>query len=47
MNEAKNILGGDLQPCCTDPMTGFYRDGYCRTGTADVGLHVVLHTRNR
>jgi len=35
------VLGGDLQCCCTDPMTGFYRDGYCRTGPGDFGLHTV------
>ncbi|NHF60476.1 DUF2237 family protein [Flavobacteriaceae bacterium TP-CH-4] len=38
---AKNILGGELQSCCFQPMTGFYRDGYCRTGPEDVGTHVV------
>ncbi|MEQ1765580.1 MAG: DUF2237 family protein, partial [Pyrinomonadaceae bacterium] len=26
----KNVLGGELKVCCTAPMTGFYRDGYCR-----------------
>jgi len=36
-----NVLGGELQACCTDPMTGFYRDGYCRTGPGDFGLHTV------
>lgn len=36
-----NVLGGDLRCCCRDPMTGFYRDGYCRTGSGDVGLHTV------
>jgi len=36
-----NVLGGPLQACCTDPMTGFYRDGYCRTGPGDYGLHTV------
>lgn len=36
-----NVLGTDLKSCCTDPMTGFYRDGYCRTGPGDVGLHTV------
>lgn len=38
---AKNVLGEPLQACCTDPMTGFYRDGYCHTGGGDVGVHVV------
>ena len=37
----KNVLGGELESCCTDPMTGFYRDGFCRTGAGDVGMHVV------
>ncbi len=38
---AKNVLGTDIEPCSTDPMTGFYRDGCCRTGPEDVGLHLV------
>lgn len=38
---ATNVLGGPLQCCCTDPMTGFYRDGLCRTGAGDMGAHVV------
>jgi uncharacterized protein len=37
----KNVLGTELQPCSTDPMTGFYRDGCCRTGPDDYGLHLV------
>jgi uncharacterized protein len=37
----KNVLGEDLLPCCTDPATGYYRDGYCRTGTSDSGRHTV------
>jgi uncharacterized protein len=36
-----NVLGQPLQGCCSDPMTGFYRDGYCRTGPDDKGLHTV------
>ena len=39
--EIKNVLGTKLQSCCTDPVTGFYRDGYCKTGEQDVGTHVV------
>lgn len=38
---AKNVLGGTLECCCTNPMTGFYRDGYCRTGSQDIGSHTV------
>mmetsp|Transcript_14883 Transcript_14883/g.14987 ORF Transcript_14883/g.14987 Transcript_14883/m.14987 type:complete len:192 (+) Transcript_14883:181-756(+) len=36
-----NVLGKPLQPCCYDPMTGFYRDGFCETGPADTGRHTV------
>lgn len=38
---ARNVLGGDLEPCGTEPMTGFYRDGCCTTGPEDVGLHTI------
>lgn len=41
MTSAKNVLGTPLQLCCTDPMTGFYRDGICNTGRDDFGTHVV------
>ena len=37
----RNVLGGALDPCGTDPMTGFYRDGTCSCGDQDVGLHAV------
>ncbi len=37
----KNVLGGELAVCSTEPMTGFYRDGCCNTGASDAGLHVV------
>jgi uncharacterized protein (DUF2237 family) len=36
-----NVLGQELRCCCRQPMTGFYRDGYCRTGADDKGLHTV------
>jgi uncharacterized protein len=39
--KAKNVLGTELQVCCTDPMTGFFRDGYCNTGPTDHGRHTV------
>lgn len=41
MTEARNVLNGELEPCCTNPMTGYYRDGFCRTGGQDFGSHVV------
>ncbi|MBV9485231.1 MAG: DUF2237 domain-containing protein [Frankiaceae bacterium] len=37
----RNVLGGPLEPCGTDPVTGFYRDGCCSTGPEDVGSHTV------
>lgn len=40
-SSARNVLGGPLAPCCEDPVTGFYRDGYCHTGPQDVGSHTV------
>lgn len=46
MSTPKNVLGEDLQPCCTDPMTGFYRDGTCRTGPGDMGVHTVCAEMN-
>jgi uncharacterized protein len=36
-----NVLGEPLEPCGTDPLTGFYRDGSCGCGPDDVGLHSV------
>ena len=45
MNEPKetasNVLGTPLETCCTNPLTGFYRNGKCHTGPGDHGLHVV------
>jgi uncharacterized protein (DUF2237 family) len=37
----RNVLGGELEPCGTDPMTGFFRDGCCSTGPEDVGSHTI------
>ena len=41
MSTASTVLGGKLQTCSTDPMTGFYRTGCCDTGGGDQGVHVV------
>lgn len=38
---AKNVIGGELESCSTDPLTGFYRDGCCNTGSEDFGVHTV------
>lgn len=37
----RNVLGGELEPCGTDPITGFHRDGTCACGPEDAGLHAV------
>ena len=47
MVEELNVLGGPLDPCGTDPMTGFYRDGCCTSGPEDVGSHTVCAVMTR
>jgi uncharacterized protein len=37
----RNVLGGPLEPCSGDPLTGFYRDGCCSTGPEDLGMHTI------
>lgn len=39
-----NVLGAPLEPCSTDPMTGFFRNGRCDTCAADGGSHTVCAT---
>ncbi len=41
MDASLNVLGTALQPCSTEPLTGFYRDGCCNTGPEDSGRHTV------
>ena len=41
MQREKNVFGEELKGCSVSPMTGFYRDGCCRTGPQDLGMHVV------
>jgi len=38
---SKNVFGEPLQPCCNSPITGFYRDGFCKTDEYDRGSHSV------
>ncbi|MDH3606180.1 MAG: DUF2237 domain-containing protein, partial [Acidimicrobiia bacterium] len=38
---SRNVLGGDLEGCGTEPLTGFYRDGSCTSGPEDRGSHTV------
>lgn len=37
----RNALGGELEPCSVDPLTGWFRDGSCRTDDTDVGSHTI------
>lgn len=41
MSRDLNVLGEPLTPCCHAPVTGFYRDGFCRVGPEDHGVHAV------
>jgi uncharacterized protein (DUF2237 family) len=40
-SEERNVLGGPLEPCSADPLTGFYRDGHCTSGPEDSGRHTI------
>ncbi|MDX6486430.1 MAG: uncharacterized protein QOF43_1583 [Gaiellaceae bacterium] len=37
----RNVLGGALEACGTEPLTGFYRDGCCSSGPEDLGSHTI------
>lgn len=39
--DERNVLGGELEECGSDPMTGFYRDGSCSSGPGDLGSHTI------
>jgi uncharacterized protein (DUF2237 family) len=41
VSEQRNVLGEPLEPCGTEPLTGFYRDGCCNTGAEDAGSHTI------
>jgi uncharacterized protein (DUF2237 family) len=41
MSDDRNVLGGPLEPCGFDPVTGFYRDGACTSGPEDLGSHTI------
>jgi hypothetical protein len=47
MSDAKNVFGKPMQTCSTNPMTGFFRDGCCRSGADDIGLHLVCSVMTR
>jgi len=41
MSYPKNVLGGELELCCKNPITGFYRNGFCDTCEEDIGVHTI------
>lgn len=41
MDDDRNVLGGELEVCGIEPLTGFYRNGCCSTGPEDLGSHTV------
>lgn len=45
--EARNVLGGPLESCGTEPMTGWFRDGCCNTDAGDVGSHTICAVVSR
>ena len=47
MTTDRNVLGGDLEVCGTQPLTGFFRDGCCSTGPEDLGSHTVCAVATR
>ena len=42
-----NVLGGELEPCSHDPLTGWFRDGCCNTDDADLGSHTICAVMTR
>jgi uncharacterized protein (DUF2237 family) len=47
VSDDRNVLGGELEVCGTDPLTGFYRDGCCNTGPEDLGSHTICAVATR
>ena len=47
MDESLNVFGEPLQPCGSDPVTGFFRDGCCNTSDDDLGSHTVCVELNQ
>lgn len=43
----RNVLGNEMDICSDDPLTGWYRDGYCNTDDKDAGVHTVCATMTK
>jgi len=41
VSDERNVVGGELEECGRDPVTGFFRDGCCHTGPQDQGSHTI------
>lgn len=41
MSKDLNVFGKEIEPCCYDPLTGYTRDGHCRTLAQDTGTHII------
>ena len=41
VSQVLNVLGKPMQVCCLEPVTGYYRDGFCHFGEQDIGVHGV------
>jgi uncharacterized protein (DUF2237 family) len=44
---AQNVLGGELEMCSLDPVTGWYRNGLCQTASEDIGRHTICAVMTR
>lgn len=47
MSADRNVLGGELEVCGSQPLTGFFRDGCCSTGPEDLGSHTICAVATR
>tara|TARA_Y100000782_G_scaffold98009_1_gene111417 strand:- start:77 stop:448 length:372 start_codon:yes stop_codon:yes gene_type:complete len=41
MEKQENVFGEEIESCCENPITGFFRDGFCHTDERDEGVHTV------
>ncbi|MGB8362564.1 MAG: DUF2237 domain-containing protein [Acidimicrobiia bacterium] len=47
MSDGRNVIGGELESCSVDPVTGWFRDGSCETSPGDLGSHTVCAVMTR
>jgi uncharacterized protein len=47
MSSERNVLGGELELCSLDPLTGWFRDGYARASSDDPGSHTIAAVLSR